>query len=101
MMVMENPLLFLVKVNIMTRMLIGHILGRKRGTLYFILDEEVEVVPYEIQANMIMIYLEAYGNESEYYFKNNDTSHQLIFNTLDQYGDIDYTKVEIIEKDIH
>ena len=73
---------------------------KKKGYALFYLDEEVEVVPYEIQANMIMIYLEAYGNESEYYFKNNDTSHQLIFNTLDQYGDIDYTKVEIIEKDI-
>lgn len=72
----------------------------KKGYALFYLDEEVEVVPYEIQADMIMIYFEAYGNESEYYIKNNDTSHQLIFNTLDEYGDIDYTKVEIIEKDI-
>jgi hypothetical protein len=72
----------------------------EKGYALFYLDEEVEVVPYEIQADMIMIYYEAYGNESEYYIKNNDMSHQLIFNTLDQYGDIDYTKVEIIEKDI-
>jgi hypothetical protein len=72
----------------------------KKGYALLYLDEEVEVVPYEIQADMIMIYFEAYGNGSEYYIRNNDTSHQLIFNTLDEYGDIDYTKVEIIEKDI-
>ncbi|MDM8533177.1 zinc ribbon domain-containing protein [Clostridiaceae bacterium HSG29] len=75
------------------------------GYALFYLDEDVEVVPYEIQANKVMIHYERYGNESECYIKHNDISHQLIFNPFDENTDSntmidDYSDVQIIEKDI-
>jgi len=75
------------------------------GYALFYLDEDIEIVPYEIQANKVMIHYERYGNESECYIKHNDISHQLIFNSFDENIDSNtmvdnYSDVQIIEKDI-